>query len=607
MCGISGKARFSSGEVKPHEIKLMVKALEHRGPDDSGIFISKDKKVGLGNNRLAILDLSKNGHMPMTYLDRYVITFNGEIYNFEAERKKLVKLGYIFKSNSDTEVILALYDRYRSGCLKYLRGMFAFAIYDTHENTIFLARDRIGKKPLKYYFNSDLFIFASELKSILTQPEVKVNPDTLAIQKYFLYGYVPAPLTGFDNIKKLEPGHFIQINLSKKSFIKKSYWQPRFRHKLKLSEKDWSQKILDTLSESTKLRMISDVPVGAFLSGGVDSSAVVAMMALNSSQKIKTFTITFENEKYNEKRYADLIVKRYKTDHTEFLAKPTSIYNLPEIAAQYEEPFSDNSAVVSFLVSKMAKKHVTVVLNGDGGDENFAGYPNRYLRLKRDVDYGHWISKLRPLSALKIKKVTKFLDKSRLPLFERFASYNQVFSLSEILFMSKGQLNSMMTTNNLYRYVRNTFKNFRGRDLKDAGLKFDLQYFLPDQLLTKMDIASMRYSLEARSPLLDHKMIELACKIPFNLKVRGGETKYIFKKALEGIVPKQNLYRPKIGFTIPLEEWFKGNLNSYFKSKVLSRRSLLNNFIETKNINLDNEPKKWNLLMFELWLESYFS
>lgn len=608
MCGIAGIVYFGKNkEVHLHSLKLMSSKIAHRGPDDTGFFISKEKGVGFVHNRLAIIDLSKNGHQPMVYMNRYVITFNGEIYNFEQEKAKLIKLGYKFNSNSDTEVILALYDKYKSKCLKFLRGMFAFAIYDMHEKTIFLARDRIGKKPLKYYFNSEMLVFASELKAILTHPEVNKNTDNLAIQKYFLYGYVPAPLTGFENIKKLEPGHFIQINISKKTFAKKCYWQPRFRHKLSLTKKQWCQKILDTLEESTKLRMISDVPLGAFLSGGVDSSAVVAQMALNSKEKIKTFTITFENKKYSEKKYADLIVKKYKTDHTEILAKPTSIDQLPEIVKAYEEPFSDNSAIVSCMVSKAARKYVKVVLNGDGGDENFAGYPNRYLRLKRDIDYAKWISICRPLAALKIKKITNFLDKSKLPLYERFTSYNQVFSFKEIHKMFKNNHPKIITPSNLYKTVKNTFKNFKGSDLKDAGLKFDLQYFLPDQLLTKMDIAAMSYGLEGRSPILDHKMIELACKIPFNLKIRNGETKYIFKKALESIVPRQNLYRPKVGFTIPLDEWFKGNLSAHFNHKIFSKRALLNNFVDINKINLDNDQKRWNLLMFELWLESYFS
>ena len=366
------------------------------------------------------------------------------------------------------------------------------------------------------------------------------------------------------------------------------------------------RKILDTLEDSTKLRMISDVPIGAFLSGGVDSSAVVSMMALNSKNPIKTFTVTFENPKYNEKKYADLIVKRYKTDHTEILAKPTSISNLPEIAYQYEEPFADNSSVVSFMVSKEARKHVTVTLNGDGGDENFAGYPNRYLRLKRDVDYAKWISKLKPLTVLKIKRVSNFLDKSKLPLYERFTSYSQIFSLNEIFTLTKGELKDTLTSKCLYSKARECFENFKGRDLKDAGLKFDLLYFLPDQLLTKMDIASMRYSLETRSPLLDQKLIELACKIPFSLKVKNGQTKYIFKKALEKIVPKENLYRPKMGFTIPLEDWFKGDINSYTKSVLFSQKTILKNFFDISKLkNQKFSQKTWSLIMLELWLEAY--
>jgi len=616
MCGIAGIAYFNSKkEVHLQELKKMSLKIAHRGPDDEGFYISKDRSIGLVNRRLAIIDLSKNGHQPMKYQNRFVITFNGEIYNYKELKIKLEREGYKFNSNSDTEVILALYSKYKLGCLKYLRGMFAFAIYDEIEKTLFLARDRIGKKPLKYSLNENGIVFASELKAILTFKNIKREIDPISIQKYFLYGYVPSPMTGFKDINKLEPGSYIFINLDKKTFVKKRYWQPNFKNKLHLTEKEWSKKILDTLEESTKLRMISDVPIGAFLSGGVDSSAVVSMMALNSKNPIKTFTITFENPKYNEKKYADLIVERYKTDHTEILAKPTSISNLPEIAYQYEEPFADNSSLVSFMVSKEARKHVTVTLNGDGGDENFAGYPNRYLRLKRDVDYAKWIEKLRPLMALKIKRVSNFLDKSKLPLYERFTSYNQIFSLDDIFSLATDGLKGTLTTKNLYKKVRECFENFSGKDLKDAGLKFDLLYFLPDQLLTKMDIASMRYSLETRSPLLDQKFIELACKIPFNLKVKNGETKYIFKKALETIVPKENLYRPKMGFTIPLNEWFKGNLNSYSKSCLLSKNSLIKNFIDlnkikpmikSNNCKEDFGPKIWSLIMLELWLESYF-
>lgn len=618
MCGISGRINFNKKEVTKYQLQQMTSKIRHRGPDSTGYYVSSKRDVGFGFNRLAIIDLSKNGNQPMTYGGRYVIVFNGEIYNFKGEKEKLQKIGYEFKSNSDTEVILALYSRYKEKCLDHLRGMFSFAIYDIHDETIFIARDRIGKKPFKYYFDGQTFIFASELKSILTQPEVVASPDYIAIQKYFLYGYVPSPLTGFQGIKKLEAGHYIKIDIKNKSISNKKYWSPEFEEKLSLSEKEWSNRIIETLEESTKIRMVADVPIGAFLSGGVDSSAVVAMMALNSNERIKTFTVKYENKRWSEEKYANNIVKRYHTDHTEILAKPTDIRDLPEIAYQYEEPFSDNSALVSFMVCREARKHVTVTLNGDGGDENFAGYPNRYMRLKRDVDFDFWINNLRPAAAAGVKvlnsistnplfkRFDNFIKKSELPLFEKFVSYNQIFPLNEILSMAKTPFKETLTEENMYKYVRKTFTEFTGRDLKDAGLKFDLQYFLPDLLLTKMDIASMANSLETRSPLLDHNMIELGCKIPFNLKVKNGESKYIFKKALEKIVPKENLYRPKMGFTISLEDWFKGDLSNYFDKKVKNKKSSINSFIDLNNVNLDANTKKWNLLMLELWFEKYF-
>ena len=629
MCGVAGKAYFGRrGEVHPQELRLMISKIIHRGPDDKGIFISRNKRVGFASCRLAIIDLSKRGHQPMSYLSRYTITFNGEIYNFQAERSRLIKEGYKFVSDSDTEVILALYSKYGKKCLDHLRGMFAFAIYDEKEETLFIARDRIGKKPFKYLLTDSEIVFASELKSILALKGITPKIDPVAIQKYLLYGYVPHPLTGFEGIKKLEPGTFIFINLKRRTVTKKRYWQPRFNRKLHLTEREWCKKILSELEESTKLRMISDVPIGAFLSGGVDSSAVVATMAHLSNEPIKTFSIVFDDPKFSEKKFADNIVRRYKTDHHEILARPTSVEALPEIAYQYEEPFADNSSVVSFMVSKETAKYVKVALNGDGGDENFAGYPNRYLRLMRDVDYAKWIERVRPAAAVGIKAIKsvsqtsrldryqRFLEKSKLPLYEKFTSYNKIFSLDEINQIALEPIKKTMTPGNVYKSVRRCFEMFNGKDLKDAGLKFDLIYFLPDLLLTKIDIATMRYSLEARSPLLDQKMIDLACKIPFNLKVKHGETKYILKKALEGIVPKENLYRPKVGFTIPLDAWFKGKLNPYAKSILLSKKSLIKEYInvdETKRmINSQNStedfgPRIWSLMMLELWLKNYFA
>jgi asparagine synthase (glutamine-hydrolysing) len=619
MCGIAGIAYFNNRKkVHPQELKRMAAAIAHRGPDDEGIFVSKNGKLGFASRRLAIIDLSKKGHQPMTYLGRYTITFNGEIYNFQEEREKLVKLGYQFLSNSDTEVILALYSKYGKGCLDHLRGMFALAIYDEIKETLFIARDRIGKKPLKYQLNETGIIFASELKSILTLSGVKREIDYKAIQQYLTYGYTPAPLTGFDGINKLEPGSYLFINLKNKNVEKKRYWEPQFEHKLHLSESAWCKRILDTLTESTRLRMIADVPIGAFLSGGVDSSGVVATMARLSEKPIKTFTIAFKDKEFNEATYAAKIAKMYKTDHHVLTAKPASTEILPFLAKQYEEPFADASNVVTYMVSQMTRKYVTVALNGDGGDENFAGYPNRYMRLRRDVDYDFWIQNVRPVAAKLLKsfpKANNFFEKAKLPLYSRFASYNKIFSPEELINYSKGEINNLAKKDDAYEIVNSVFKNFKGKDLKDAGLKFDLMYFLPDQLLTKVDIASMAVSLEARSPLLDQNMIELAGSIPFSLKVKNGESKYILKKALEKIVPKENLYRPKMGFTIPLNRWFSGTLNAYAKSVLLSKKSMikemfdseyLKELVENNNKSEDFGPRLWALMSLELWLKSYF-
>ena len=619
MCGIAGIAYFSKNhEVHSEELKLMSDAISHRGPDDEGIYVSKNRRVGFASRRLAIIDLSERGHQPMDYCDRYTITFNGEIYNFKEEKEKLIKDGYKFNSETDTEVILALYSKYGKNCLKYLRGMFAFAIYDNVNQTIFLARDRIGKKPLKYYIDDSKIIFSSELKAILTQGGFKKEVDYKAIQLYLTYGYCPAPSTGFNGIKKLEPGSYMFINLDRKTVEKVKYWQPKFKNKLHITEKEWCQKILDTLEESTKLRMIADVPLGAFLSGGVDSSGVVATMAALSEKPVKTFTIAFNDKKYDESSYAKNIVKRYKTDHHVLLAKPQSAEILPDLAKLYEEPFADASSVVTYMVSQMAKKYVTVVLNGDGGDENFAGYPNRYNRLKRDVDYDYWIQNIRPVAAKLLKgfpKANNFFEKAKLPLYQRFASYNKIFSPDELLNHSEGEILALAKRSNPYQIINDCFKTFSGKDTKDAGLKFDLLYFLPDQLLTKMDLASMAVSLETRSPLLDQKMIELACKIPFDLKVKNGESKYILKKAFEKIVPKENLYRPKMGFTIPLNQWFSGELNSYAKSVLLNKNSFIKNIfdvdylksmVEDGNKSQDFGPRLWSLMSLELWHKAYF-
>lgn len=620
MCGIAGRVNFAKKELKPSQISAMVTAIAHRGPDDNGIYLSKDRSVGLGNTRLAILDLSKKGHQPMRYMDRYVITYNGEVYNFQEEREKLEKLGYTFRSDSDTEVVLALYAHYGVACLKYLRGMFAFCIYDEKEETLFLARDKIGKKPLKYYFENNSFIFASELKAILTQSDVARAIDWTAVNQFLTYTYVPAPKTGFTTIRKLEPGHYLFLDIKKKKFIKRKYWTPDFTDQWSLSEGEWKRRILDTLGEATRLRMISDVPVGAFLSGGVDSSAVVAMMARLSSKPVKTFTIKFLEKGLDESVHAKRVAKLYKTDHTELVARPMNASELlPMLAKAYEEPFADGSAVVTYMVSKLARRHVTVILNGDGGDENFAGYP-RIFRYRRDLMFDKPLQLIRPiglpLANILSPRIKKFLEKSKMPLSHRYVTYNFSHSTKDKWDLYQPWLRDLLSKDNSYDVMEKMFTKAKVDSKNDAALYADLAMYLPDDLLTKVDIASMAVSLEGRSPLLDHKVIELACKIPLQLKIKNGETKYIFKKALEGIVPHTNLYRPKMGFSIPYKQWFAGSLNSYAAKKLLGRSAKVREFLEAERIQEmltshstknDMGPRLWSILALEHWLEAYFN
>lgn len=624
MCGIAGKVYFQKGGITQKELFALSKKIAHRGPDDNGIYISSNKKVGLVSRRLAIIDLSYAGHQPMSYKGRYWITYNGEIFNFQTERRKLEKEGYKFSSNTDTEVILALYDRYKVKCLDHLRGFFAFALFDQKENTLFMARDRLGKKPLKYFWDKNVFIFASELKALLTQKEVKVKPDWIAIHHFLTYGYIPSPQTGFENIFKLEPAHFILLDLNKKKIIKKRYWKLDFNNKLHLSETEWERKILSSLEESTRLRMISDVPIGALLSGGVDSSAVVANMAMLSQKPVKTFTIVFKEDYYDERVYAKKIADLYKTDHHELEAKADSIEDLPEIIYQYEEPFADSSNLVTYMISKLAKKYVTVILNGDGGDENFAGYV-RHWKIKRDlfVDRNKQLKKamfpmLKTLSKRGLRfaaRAERFLTKSRLDLAHRYVTYNVFFTNEDKEKLYSDKFWDLVDGVNSYDVMNAKFSESAATDPCDQAAYSDLNLYLPDDLLTKVDIANMAFSLEGRSPLLDYKFVEMVSQMPYNLKVRGlTQNKYIFKKALGKIVPRENLYRTKKGFSVPLASWFEGDLMSYAKSILLSKKALSRDLFKKESIKYmigahtqknDYAPRLWALLNLELWIRRF--
>lgn len=620
MCGIAGKIYLDGGYVELSDLKGMSAKIVHRGPDDEGFFVSPDKKVGLVNRRLAIIDLSSKGHQPMSYKDRYVITFNGEIYNFQEVRDNLKKEHFRFGSGTDTEVILALYDKWGPGCLKYLRGMFAFAIYDAKEKTVFLARDRLGKKPLKYFFEKGVFIFASELKAILTQKEVERAPDWSAINNFLTFGYVPAPQTGFVGIKKLEPGHFLLIDLKKGKIKKERYWFLDFSQKLSLSEEEWIQRILDKVTEATRLRMIADVPLGAFLSGGVDSSLVTAVMANLSEKPVKTFTIGFKEQGFSEVKHAERLAKLYRTNHTTLMAEPSSVEILPELAYQFEEPFADASNVVTYMVSKLARKYVTVILNGDGGDENFVGY-DRYFRVRRDARLEPYLPLLRiagvPVAfLLKNERIKRFLDKSKLPFSHRYVTYNCFLANQDKKNIFTPKFENLTMGENSYEEMEEKFLESKLSNLKDAALYADISMYLPDDLLTKVDIASMAVSLEGRSPLLDHHLVELAAQIPFFLKLKGKTLKYILKRVAEKLVPKENLYRPKMGFSLPLGYWFSGELNRYAEARLLSKNAktkdllrgeVVKKWLSSHTAKNDFGPRLWALLTLELWFKEYFN
>jgi len=628
MCGITGKISLGNNRISILEIEKMNEAIKHRGPNDGGVYISPDHTVGLGHRRLSIIDLSPMGHQPMRYMNRYEIVFNGEIYNFQEKRKTLEQDGYMFTSNSDTEVILALYDKYREKCLEHLRGMFAFAIYDEHEKILFAARDRVGKKPFKYFFDGNTFLFASELKAILTQSEYTREPDYEAIHHYLTLQYVPAPMTGFKGIKKLEPAHFLILNLKTRELKKERYWKLDYSEKLDLSEDEWKRRIIDTLDESTRLRMIADVPIGAFLSGGIDSSAIVAMMARHSSQPIKTFSIGFKEEKYNELPYARIIAEKFKTDHTEFIVEPNAIELLPMLVRQYEEPYADSSALPTYYVAKLTREHVTVALNGDGGDENFAGY-GRYSIHKFALFYDKFMLLHKaitlPVVSLAAKTLkTTFLDRAHRfakslsqPYNYRYVDYICYFTNQMKDKLYTDEFKKRMQRLNSYRIVADQFKKSGSRNKAEQAIYADFITYLPDDLMVKVDIDTMAVALEGRSPFLDHELLELTAKIPFHLKLKGfNNKKYILKEALRSIIPDEIMFRPKMGFGIPIHEWFRNELKNYAYKILLSDKAIhrgifkkeaVKELLDTHcNTHIDHGYRIWALLTLELWFREYF-
>lgn len=625
MCGIVGFVNSDGRGVDRDVLEAMNCAIIHRGPDDDGFYVHEN--VGLAMRRLSIIDLA-SGKQPIHNADKTKwIVFNGEIYNYQELRADLEKRGHRFYTKSDTEAVIHLYDEYGADCLQPLRGMFAFAIWDESDKSLFLARDRVGKKPLLYSHqpNGDL-IFGSEFQALLQHPSISREVDYEAIDSYLSYLCIPAPQTAFKRIRKLEPGHWLRWKDGQ--IETKRYWLPDFSKKIKITEEEAIEETTRILRESTRLRMISEVPLGAFLSGGVDSSTVVALMAQESDKPVKTFSIGFEEEDFSELKYAKRVAEHVGAQYHEFIVKPNALEVLPTLVEHYGEPYADSSAIPTYYVSKETRAHVTVALNGDGGDESFAGY-ERYAAMRIAETYHRLPRALRrafieepvsllPTSELKrsrFRDAKRFLQAANLPKTERYFRWMSTFNREAKSDIYTKDFAASVSARNPSVFLDEWFARANGSGTLDATLLTDQMTYLPNDLLVKVDIASMANSLEARSPFLDHKLIEFAASLPETLKMRRFETKSLLKKVAARLVPKEVIYRRKMGFGVPVGKWFRGEMKDFVRGVLLSEKSLKRGLIkpemmekyvnEHTNGERDHAFQIWTLLMLELWFQRF--
>lgn len=621
MCGIAGIVdEQRRGAVDEQTVHQMCQAIVHRGPDDEGIFVKNG--VGLGMRRLSIIDIS-GGHQPVFNEDRTVwVVYNGEIYNFPELRRDLESRGHRFYTNCDTEVIVHLYEDMGAECVQKLRGMFAFALYDEKRRKLLMARDRLGKKPLHYALANGRLLFGSEIKSILTvAPElVEVNPQ--ALLEYLYFGYVPDPITAFTGIRKLPPGHLLELEDGRLSV--RQYWDlPAYDTYFPKSEEECLEELDRRLFEATRIRLISDVPLGAFLSGGVDSSTVVAMMARASSGPVKTFSIGFAKDDFNESHYARLVANKFGTDHHEMILEPDVVQTVEHLTSSLEEPFGDSSMLPTYYVSQMARQHVTVALSGDGGDEIFAGYDRYRVHNDRRI-FEHipaWVRKMYrnrifPRMPNNIRG-RKFSYNVSLPWQERYVdglAFVPAFE-RDMPLLSDGFREVLHNSEDPGNVVRRYFAQAPARDPVSQILYVDTKTYMVADILTKVDRMSMLNSLEVRVPILDHELVEWAAGLSSAWKLRGRHLKYILVKLAERVgVPREALYRKKQGFALPLDHWMRHELKDMLMMLV-EPRTLQRGYFEPAGVRklMDDHLHKgrafsgrlWRLLMFELWHRNF--
>lgn len=625
MCGIAG---FIAQENFPdeHESRLvldrMCRRIAHRGPDDQGLIISG--AVALGMRRLSIIDLA-GGRQPMSGCAGAVtIVFNGEIYNYRELQPELEARGHQFKTHSDTETILHAYEEYGPACVKRLRGMFAFAMWDSRRQELFIARDRAGKKPLYYTVTTrGTFLFGSELKSLREHPEFHGETSLEALDAYLTFGYVPDPLTIFRDVHKLPPGH--HLTFASGRLRVEQYWDFPYQElqaEPMQNEEQCLEELRALLDEAVRVRLVSDVPLGAFLSGGVDSSTVVGLMARHADQPVKTFSIGFHEDSYNELKYARVAARHFETDHHEFVVTPDICDIVDELVWHFDEPFADSSAIPTYMVSKLAREHVKVVLSGDGGDEVFGGY-TRYALDRRRSGFARLPRSFRQRVMQPLGRRLphgawgrNYVHNVALNPLDRYIEDISIFtSLNKPSLYTDGFRMQLGATEVAARF-RECAARSRADDGLDPLLYLDSKTYLPGDILTKVDRMSMAASLEARVPLLDHKLIEFVCtRIPASMKMKGLETKHIFKRAVRDLVPAEILNRPKMGFGVPIEQWINKQLRERVRETLTESRTTGRGYIEKHYVNVlldehergrrDHARELWSLFMLELWHRTF--
>jgi len=626
MCGIAGI--FDTRERRPIDegvLQRMNQAQFHRGPDDGGLHV--EPGIGLAHRRLSIIDLS-GGHQPLFNEDGSVaVVYNGEIYNFHELSEELLAAGHRFRTRCDTEVLVHAWEEWGPACVERFRGMFAFAIWDRNQSTLFLARDRLGIKPLFYSLLGDgQLLFGSELKSLMVHEGLSRKIDPHSVEDYFGFGYVPEPRTIFANVFKLEPGHTLTVRRGDVSLQTRQYWDVNFATNGVSDEREAGHELIERLSEAVRIRMISEVPLGAFLSGGVDSSAVVALMAGSGTEPVNTCSISFGDPAFDESKYAAMVATQYQTNHRVGEVSPDDFSLLDKLAGLYDEPYADSSAMPTYRVCELARKQVTVALSGDGGDENLAGY-RRY----RWHQYEERLRSLLPLSV-------------RRPLFGALGRYYPKADWAPKIFRAKTTFEALARTDiegyfhsvsilgdsmrnklfsadfrrELQQYSAVEVFRRHAASAPDHPLSriqyLDLKTYLVGDILTKVDRASMAHGLEVRVPILDHKLVEWLAGLPPGLKLRGREGKYLFKKSLESRLPNEILYRPKMGFAVPLASWFRGPLRERVKTALLGpcmldsgifdRRFLQQMVDQHQSGRRDFSTPIWTLMMFEAFLRN---